>query len=172
MQFKMGLRPLEFKFKSLYQVKEASPCSLRSLQLKLKLVLKPRLTHLSLPVKRGRAMGQCFEDLDVWKRSKQLAVEVCRAASACRDWGFKDQILRSAISVPSNIAEGAERNGKKEFAQFLGIARGSLGELRTQIIIGEELNYLVKDKSEEWIAETRELSRMVYALTRSLQKSV
>lgn len=77
--------------------------------------------------------------------------------------------MRSAVSVPSNIAEGAERNGKKEFIQFLGIARGSLGELRTQIMIGQELGYFKERVSAEWIDESRELSKMVHGLIRSLR---
>ena len=56
-----------------------------------------------------------FEDLDVWKRSKALAVEVCTILRDCRDYGFRDQITRSAISVPSNISEGAERPGRAGF---------------------------------------------------------
>ena len=79
-----------------------------------------------------------FEGLAVWERSKTIAVEVCRASSTCKNRGFRDQIMRSAVSVPSNIAEGAERNGTKEFILFLGYAKGSLGELRTQIMIGSE----------------------------------
>jgi four helix bundle protein len=114
-------------------------------------------------------MSESFENPDVWKRSKTLAVEVCRAVSSCKDWGFKDQIMRSSVSVPSNIAEGAERNGKKEFAQFLGIAKGSLGELRTQIMIGQELNYFDVSISDTWIAESRELSKMLHGLIRSLR---
>jgi four helix bundle protein len=116
-------------------------------------------------------MGKNFEDLDVWKRSKALSVEIYRALAHCKDWGFKDQITRSALSVPSNIAEGAERNGSKEFIQFLGYAKGSQGELRTQIIIGAELGYLNKAESEVWIAESRELSKMLHGLIRSLRSS-
>ena len=72
-----------------------------------------------------------FEDLEVWKRAKALAVTICRVFSSCRDFGFKDQISRAAVSIPSNIAEGAERNSPREFRQFLGYAKGSSGELRT-----------------------------------------
>jgi len=110
-----------------------------------------------------------FENLDVWIRAKDLAVEVCRAVSACRNLGFQDQIMRSSISVPSNIAEGAERNGKKEFIYFLGIAKGSLGELRTQLIIGKELGCFDISSSEMWIKESRELSKMIYGLINSLK---
>ena len=65
-----------------------------------------------------------FEDLEVWQRSKALAVEICIAFRDSRDFGFRDQITRSAISVPSNISEGAERPGRAEFRQFLGYAKG------------------------------------------------
>lgn len=66
-----------------------------------------------------------FEGLAVWQRSKVIAVEVCRASSSCKDWGFRDQIMRSAVSVPSNIAEGAERNGAKEFLNPNRLGSGS-----------------------------------------------
>jgi four helix bundle protein len=112
-----------------------------------------------------------FEGLAVWQRSKAIAVEVCRASSSCKNWGFRDQIMRSAVSVPSNIAEGAERNGKKEFVLFLGYAKGSSGELRTQIMIGLELGYFESEQAQEWITETREISRMLHGLIRSLRDS-
>ena len=110
-----------------------------------------------------------FEGLAVWQRSKAIAVEVCQVSSSCKDWGFRDQIMRSSVSVPSNIAEGAERNGKKEFIHFLGYAKGSLGELRTQIMIGSELNYFTLEAAEKWIVETREISRMLHGLIKSLR---
>ena len=114
-------------------------------------------------------MGNTFEDLGVWIRSKALAVEVCRASKSFKDWGFRDQIMRSVVSVPSNIAEGAERNGTKEFILFLGYAKGSLGELRTQIMIGSELGYFAVDVAEKWISETREISKMLHGLIKSLR---
>ena len=116
-------------------------------------------------------MTSDFEGLVVWQRSKAIAVEVCSASQSCKDWEFRDQIMRSAVSVPSNIAEGAERNGAKEFIQFLGIAKGSLGELRTQIMIGQELLYFETTVADRWIKETRELSKMLNGLIRSLRDS-
>jgi four helix bundle protein len=102
-----------------------------------------------------------FVDLEVWKRSRMLAVEVCKEMRSCRDFAFVNQITRSAISVPSNIAEGAERNTKPEFAQFLGYAKGSLAELRTQLMIAQDLEYA---KSESMLDEALQLSRMLYRL--------
>ncbi len=78
--------------------------------------------------------------------------------------GFKDQITRAALSVPSNIAEGMERRTAKEKVRYLCIAKTSCGELCTQIIIGGEVGYLPKPLSNEWITETRELSRMLSGL--------
>ena len=111
-----------------------------------------------------------FEDLDVWRRSCELSVQICRAFQRCSDFGFKDQITRSAISVPSNIAEGSERNSHKEFIQFLGYARGSAGELRTQLIIAGRLGYINETQSKEWISEIREISAMIYGLVKSLER--
>jgi four helix bundle protein len=71
-----------------------------------------------------------FEKLDVWKRSSRLCVTLYQQLKDSKDWGFRDQTTRSALSVPSNIAEGYERNSRKEYVQFLRIAKGSCGELR------------------------------------------
>jgi four helix bundle protein len=111
-----------------------------------------------------------FEDLEVWRRSCDLSVQVCEAFRKCTDYGFKDQITRSAVSVPSNIAEGSERNSRKEFSQFLGYAKGSAGELRTQLIIAARLGYITEAQSKEWISENREISAMIYGLVKSLEQ--
>jgi four helix bundle protein len=76
-----------------------------------------------------------FEDLDVWKRGKDAAVRACQMVERCSSRSFTDQVMRSAVSVPLNIAEGAKRNSKPELIQFLDYARGSAGELRTQIML-------------------------------------
>ncbi|QEP43511.1 four helix bundle protein [Ectothiorhodospiraceae bacterium BW-2] len=80
-----------------------------------------------------------FEDLEVWKRSARLSAEIYKHFAESRDYGFKDQITRSGLSIPSNIAEGMERSSNKEKAHFLDIAKGSCAELRTQIYIGIEI---------------------------------
>ncbi|KTC24588.1 four helix bundle protein [Pseudomonas marginalis ICMP 9505] len=105
-----------------------------------------------------------FERLVVWQRSRRLAVGVYRELADCRDFGFKDQITRSALSVPSNIAEGMERRSVKEKVHFLWIAKGSCGELRTQILIGSDIAYIAQPLADNWIAETRELSKMLCGL--------
>lgn len=110
-----------------------------------------------------------FEDLDVWKRGKAASIQACQLVEKCPSRAFSDQVVRSAISVPSNIAEGAERNSKPEFIQFLGYARGSAGELRTQIMIGIDLKYFSTDEGEKLVSELREISRMLWGLIRSLR---
>ncbi|MFL6965145.1 MULTISPECIES: four helix bundle protein [Pseudomonas] len=105
-----------------------------------------------------------FEKLVVWQRSKCLAVEIYREFAPCRDLGFKDQVTRSALSVPSNIAEGMERRSAKEKVRFLWIAKASCGELRTQILIGSDIAYIAQPLADNWIAETRELSKMLCGL--------
>ena len=97
-----------------------------------------------------------------------IAVNVCQAISKTNNFALRDQITRSALSIPSNIAEGAERPGKAEFRQFLGYAKGSAGELRTQIMIAEKLNLIDQASAKRWIEETREISRMLFGLYRSL----
>ena len=110
-----------------------------------------------------------FEDLEVWKRSKNLSVEIYRSMAKLSDWGFKDQVTRSSLSIPSNIAEGMERASDKEKARFLDIAKASSGELRTQIIIGIEVGYIQEDIGEKWQNETKEISAMLVGLSRSLK---
>lgn len=83
-----------------------------------------------------------FEDLEVWKRSVRLSSELYKSFTDCKDFGFKDQITRSGLSIPSNIAEGSERSSQKDFIRFLHYAKGSCAELRTQIYIGIEIGYI------------------------------
>ena len=80
-----------------------------------------------------------FEDLAVWKRSARLAVRVYDALRDCRDYGLKDQMPRAAVSIASNIAEGAERDSRSEYILFLHIAKGSAAELRTQVYIAQRI---------------------------------
>ena len=77
---------------------------------------------------------QSFEDLEIWKKAVALSVKVYEVLKDTRDFGLKDQMTRAAVSIASNIAEGAERDSKAEFVRFLHIAKGSAAELRTQIL--------------------------------------
>lgn len=112
-----------------------------------------------------------FEDLDVWKRAARLSAKIYRALSTLKDYGFKDQITRSGLSIPSNIAEGMDRNSVKDKCRFLDIARGSCAELRTQVYIGMEIEYIDTEEGKDWIKETKAISAMLVGLSRSLQNS-
>jgi four helix bundle protein len=112
-----------------------------------------------------------FEDLEVWQHACRLAVEVFEEFRSCDFINLKNQIERSALSIPSNIAEGAERGGAKEFSQFLKIAKGSCGELRTQLYIGTKLKTLESQKSKSLIAESKEISAMLEGLCKSITKT-
>ncbi|EKF73287.1 hypothetical protein A11A3_14410 [Alcanivorax hongdengensis A-11-3] len=110
-----------------------------------------------------------FENLEIWQRSVELSVEIYEHFSGHRDFGFKDQITRSSLSLPSNIAEGYERNSDREKALFLNYAKGSAGELRTQVHIGSRIGYISEAVGIRWIEEVEQLSRMLFAIIRRMQ---
>lgn len=86
-----------------------------------------------------------FEELDCWQQSRVLVnriYRITRAGDFANDWGLRDQICRAAVSVMSNIAEGFERNADTQFAQYLNIAKGSLGEVRAQLYIARDQGYI------------------------------
>ena len=113
-------------------------------------------------------MYRSFEELEVWQRSSRLAVRIYELTRSDFDRGLKDQMTRAAVSIASNIAEGAERNSEKEFARFLFIARGSAAELRTQVYIAYKVGLVGKDEKEALISELMEISRMLFGLAKSL----
>jgi four helix bundle protein len=117
----------------------------------------------------SHASEDSFERLAVWQRSHALSIEVYQLLAQCRDWGFKDQITRSANSIADNIAEGSERSGKPEFRQFLSYAKGSAGETRSQMIRAKALTYINTPDCEPLIAELKEISRMIHGLHNSLR---
>ncbi|MCL9775457.1 four helix bundle protein [Vibrio sp. 10N.286.49.C2] len=113
-----------------------------------------------------------FERLEVWKKSSRLCVDICRQLESCRNYGLKDQLCRSSLSVPSNIAEGEERETIKESARFLYIAKGSCGEMITQLYIAAELNYIEKDKAKMFINEAKHISAMLAKMIKIRRGSV
>ena len=105
-----------------------------------------------------------FEDLEVWKKAARLSAEIYKTLQTLKDYSFKRQITKSALSISSNIAEGFERDSKKENLNFLSYAKGSCGELRSQIYIGMEIDYIKKDIGKKWISEAVEISSMLTGL--------
>jgi len=105
-----------------------------------------------------------FEDLEVWKRSARLSATLYQQTKDLKAFGFRDPPTRSGLSIPSNIAEGYERDSDAEIARFLTIAKGSAGELRTQILIGIEANYLNRTQALPWADESHQIGDILGAL--------
>ena len=102
-----------------------------------------------------------FEDLFIWKEGLDLSIDTYTLMKNCRDFGLKDQMQRCSVSVPSNIAEGFELHTNRAFIRHLYIAKGSGGELRTQLFIAIRLGYIEKKKGDEMINRTRRLSASI-----------
>jgi four helix bundle protein len=115
-----------------------------------------------------------FEDLEVWKRGCQLAVDVCAGMHESKNYALRDQMTRDAISIPSNIAEGCERDSTPDFIRFLRYSKGSCGELRTQIYVHERIQKKLQitglTNAKEIIQETKELSAMLQGLINALDR--
>ena len=113
-----------------------------------------------------------FEDLEVWQLSMSLCTEVYALTNTelfSRDFGLKDQIRRSAVSIPSNISEGFERDSKNQFLYFLAISKGSCGELRTQLTIAYNLNYIEKNKFDELTTKCIQTSKQLAGFSNYLK---
>jgi len=113
-----------------------------------------------------------IEDLKVWQKSLNIAIEVYKITSFFpieEKYGLTNQIRRSVISIPSNIAEGAGRNTNGEFINFLGIANGSSFELHTQLILTTLLEIVEKEKVDKILEEIIEIQKMIYGLMNSLK---
>ncbi len=113
-----------------------------------------------------------FEDLEVWQKAAQLSTEIYRELMSLKDFSFRDQITRSSLSIPSNIAEGFERGSQKECVNFLNYARGSCGELRTQIHIGMQIGHIKKEKGERWKDDARRISSMLSSLIKTKKRFI
>jgi len=111
-----------------------------------------------------------FEDLEVWKKGCRLAVRTFEVFDGCKRFGLRDQITRSALSIPSNIAEGCDRNSAGDFVRFLNIANGSAAEFRTQLYIASELKYLDEEIFKEMLNEVKGISAMLFGLIRSIKE--
>jgi four helix bundle protein len=115
-----------------------------------------------------------FEDIEAWKVARELTkmiYDVTSAGKFAADFGLRDQIRRAAVSIISNIAEGFERGGNKEFLQFLATAKGSCGEVRAQLYVALDQSYL---NDAQWSAisnKSLEVSRLIAGLIRYLRQT-
>ena len=113
---------------------------------------------------------ETFERLEVWKLARILTMETYKSFRLCRDFSFRDQVQRSAISVGCNIAEGVERNSQAELKNFLGVAKGSAGELRSQIIFALDLEYIDRATFDRLMEISVRVSQMLGGLVRSIER--
>jgi len=120
------------------------------------------------------ALIQRFEDLEAWKISREVTKEIYRISKNdlfARDYGLRDQICRASVSTMSNIAEGFERDGDKEFINFLSIAKGSSGEVRSQLYVALDQNYISESEFNLRYGKTTENSRVISGLIKYLKQS-
>lgn len=113
-----------------------------------------------------------LKELQIWKKSIDLAVDIYKATKSFpkeETYGLTSQIRRSAVSIPSNISEGAGRNSDNEFLHFLGIANGSAYELETQVIISNKLELIDNSETETLLSQLSEIQKMNYGLMQKLK---
>ena len=118
-------------------------------------------------------LNKPHKNLDVWKKAVDLVQQIydlTKIFPKNEDYSLTSQMRRAATSVPSNIAEGAARQTKKEFMQFLHMAQGSLSELDTQIEIAKRLGYFSEDQNKKTLEIMQDVDRMLSGLIKSLKK--
>ena len=115
-----------------------------------------------------------FEDIEAWRNARMLCKEIYRVSGQgafATDFALRDQIRRASISIMSNIAEGFERSGSGEFIQFLAMAKGSSGEVRSQLYIALDLGYLVREDFDRLCESAKATAKMVAGLMKYLRKA-
>jgi four helix bundle protein len=115
-----------------------------------------------------------FEDIVAWQKARGLArslYEITSSPVFRQDWALRDQLRRAAVSVMSNIAEGFERNGDREFIQYLAIAKGSAGEIRAQLYVALDAGMIEPGEFEKLSATTGEIGRLLGGFMKYLQQS-
>jgi four helix bundle protein len=115
-----------------------------------------------------------FEDIESWKKSRELTKSIYRVTlnqGFARDFGLRDQIRRASVSILSNIAEGFERDGDKEFIQFLSMAKGSCGEVRAQLYVALDQEYIDAGEFASLIQLAEEISRLLSGFIKYLKES-
>jgi four helix bundle protein len=109
-----------------------------------------------------------FEDIIAWKKAGELTIAIYSSFSTCKDFGFRDQIQRSGVSVMNNIAEGFERKTNNDFKHFLFMAKGSCGEVRSMLYVAKKLKYIDNVQHNNLNALSTEISKMISGLIKTL----
>lgn len=118
---------------------------------------------------------QRFEDLLTWQEARKLSTAIYATLADNRDWGFKDQIQRAAVSIMNNIAEGFERNkftkDNKQFISFLNIANGSCGEVKSMLYLAQDLSYIEPQQAEKLRNDCLSITLKTQSLVSTLQEN-
>jgi len=120
------------------------------------------------------ATFQSFEEIEAWQKARELTRKIYVASeqgSFARDFGLRDQIRRASVSIMSNIAEGFDRSGTGEFIQFLAMAKGSAGEVKSQLYIAVDLDYITEDTFDQLFSLATDTGRLVGGLMNYLRNS-
>jgi len=120
------------------------------------------------------ATFKSFEEIEAWQQARALTREIyalSKTGDFSRDFGLRDQICRASVSIVSNIAEGFERDGAKKFVQFLSVAKGSTGEVRAQLYVALDQNYIDQATFNRLQSQTQNISRKLGALIKYLRQT-
>jgi four helix bundle protein len=115
-----------------------------------------------------------FEDISAWQKARELTKRIYAETNSknfSRDFGLRDQIRRAAVSIMANIAEGFERGGDKEFFQFVSLAKGSSGEVRSHLYVALDAGYLNNETFHNLTYTTEQINRMLAGLMKYLRDS-
>ena len=112
-----------------------------------------------------------FEDIIAWQKAQDFTVEIYSAFKDNKDWDFRNQICRASVSISNNIAEGFDRSSNADFRRFLFMSLGSCSEVKSMLYLAERLNYLSKEKSIEFIYASKEISKIITGLIKTVTKS-
>lgn len=112
---------------------------------------------------------QKFEDLLVWQKSQDLAVDIYKSFASSKDFAFRDQISRASVSISNNIAEGFNRNSNADFSRFLFFSLASNSEVRSMLYLSVRLGFIELVEAEKLIEKTNEISKMLYGLIQSIK---
>ena len=109
-----------------------------------------------------------FEELIAWQKSQDFAVIIYQHFTGLKDYGFKDQICRAAVSISNNIAEGFDRNSKADFIRFLYISISSCSEVKSMLYLAHRLNYISEETKKNLLQQASEISKIIRGLIKSL----
>jgi len=110
-----------------------------------------------------------FEELIAWQKSQDFAVIIYQHFTGLKDYGFKDQICRAAVSISNNIAEGFDRNSKADFIRFLYISISSCSEVKSMLYLAQRLNYISEETKKNLLQQASEISKIIRGLIKSLK---